>query len=144
MLKKPVGNLLTGSKNVTVETQAEVQFDQPNLKQIQINVHHVMPVRIKQKTKRGHPDSKSKSKCMYLQYHCITLPKKPIFFIFYFFGKQKIGRGRQQCEKPILLATIVHLFLLDIALYSQQCKTYLEKRLLLTYFIPKIRPYNTT
>ena len=66
MLKKPVGNLLTGSKNVTVETQAEVQFDQPNLKQIQINVHHVMPVRIKQKTKRGHPDSKSKSKCMYL------------------------------------------------------------------------------
>ena len=27
MLKKPVGNLLTGSKNVTVETQTEVQFE---------------------------------------------------------------------------------------------------------------------
>ena len=54
-----------------------------------------MPLCIKQKTKnkRGHPDSKSKSKCMYLKYRCITLPRK-----------------------PILLANIVLLFLLDIAL----------------------------
>ena len=46
----------------------------------------------KTKNKKGHPDSKSKSKCMYLKYRCITLPKK-----------------------PILLANIVLLFLLDIA-----------------------------
>ena len=51
MLKKLSGNLLTGSKYVTVETKADVQFDRPNLKQTKINVHNVMPLHIKQKAK---------------------------------------------------------------------------------------------
>ena len=51
-----------------------------------------MPLRIKQKTKKDIQTPNPNKKCMYLKYRYITLPKK-----------------------PILLANIVLLFLLDIA-----------------------------
>ena len=49
MLKRPVENMFTRFENVRVETQAEVHFDQPNLKQVQRKLQNVMPLRIKQK-----------------------------------------------------------------------------------------------
>ena len=77
MLKRPVENKFTRSENVTVEIQAKVHFDQPNLKQIQRKLQNVMPLRIKQK-QLGHSDSKPKTTCMYLKHDCITLPKNHI------------------------------------------------------------------
>ena len=53
MLKRPVENMFARSENVRVETQAEVHFDQPNLKQIQRKLQNVMPLRIKQKQIRS-------------------------------------------------------------------------------------------
>ena len=94
MLKKPAGNLLTGSKNVTVETQAEVQFDQSNLKQIQINVHHVMPLRMKQKTKEDIQIPNPNQNACISSITASLFPRSP-YFSFSFFGKQKIERGRQ-------------------------------------------------
>ena len=41
--------MFTRSKNVIVEIQAKVHFDQPNMKQIQRKLQNVMPLRIKQK-----------------------------------------------------------------------------------------------
>ena len=49
MLKRPVENMFTRSENVRVETQAEVHFEQPNLKQVRRKLQNVMPLRIKQK-----------------------------------------------------------------------------------------------
>ena len=87
-------NLLTGSKNVTVETQAEVQFDQSNLKQIQINVHHVMPLRMKQKTKEDIQIPNPNQNACISSITASLFPRSP-YFSFSFFGKQKIERGRQ-------------------------------------------------
>ena len=45
--------MFTRSENVRVERQAEVHFDQPNLKRVQRKLQNVMPLRIKQKQIRS-------------------------------------------------------------------------------------------
>ena len=121
MLKKLSGNLLTGSKYVTVETKADVQFDRPNLKQTKINVHNVMPLHIKQKAKVDIQTPNPN------QHACISSITAPLFQ-----------------RSPYYLLLQCSYSCLTLHSYSQQWKTYRKKRLLLTYFIPKIRPYNTT